>query len=481
MNKQKSLLWLLSLLLSLLLAAVPAMADAAAPAASPAPVEEAAPAAEAEEVADEEFVDAVPDEEAQDVLTVVEEDLDAEPSVDSEVAVEAEAELPEIEVVPSEPVAPETVLATVNGVDVTYAQVKKNYDSIISQYGNYIDVNDPEIAGMIKEMAVNYATTEEVMMQKAAELGMDKFTDEELKNMEQTANDAYQSVFEQYKAMFAGDGVSEEDQAKATEEFLSSNGYNKDDVFEQFKANEIFTRMMNETTKDITMEEADVKAAYDEKIQAAKDAYAANLAQFDTDNMNGETLYFIPEGVRAVKHILIMMDQTQAAELKTLQEQLAGMKEDDPARAETQAKIDEIMAPIQGKLDEVQQKIAAGEDFQGLIDTYGEDPGMQEGNGYRDTGYYLTKETKVFEVPFTEAALALEKVGDVSEPVLGSRGFHIIRYDHDVDSKEIEYDMVKEELKITELEVAKQEAEAAAVTKWTEEAKIETFMDRFTA
>lgn len=424
MDNRKSMLWILAVLMMAILACSPALADAAA----------TAEPAEAAEPAD---------------------------------------------VTPEEPLTLETVLATVNGADINYAQVKKYYDSIVSQYGSMMDVNDPEIAGLLKQMAVSYAVTEQLIMQEAAELGLDQLTDEELANMRQAADDTYQNVFDQYLPVFAAEGKSEDEQAQATDAFLASYGYTREDVFEQMKNNELYTRVMDTVTKDLTMDEEELKAAFDSKVEEAKAAYEKDKSAFDSDNMGGGIVYFVPEGVRAVKHILVMMDQAEAAELKALKTQLEGLEAGDPLIDEVQGKIDAMMAVVQPKLDEIQAKIDAGESFQSLIDAYGEDPGMKAGSAYAETGYYLTDATTIFEVPFTQAALALEKVGDISEPVLGARGFHIIQYDHDVVSEAADFDAVKADLEKTELAAAKQKAESDAVGAWTETADITTYVERF--
>jgi len=68
----------------------------------------------------------------------------------------------------------------------------------------------------------------------------------------------------------------------------------------------------------------------------------------------------------------------------------------------------------------VAQKAQNGEDFSKLIEKYGEDPGMKD----NDDGYYFTKGEMVPE--FETAAFAL-KEGEISEPVMSSYGYHIIK------------------------------------------------------
>ncbi|MBR3867666.1 MAG: peptidylprolyl isomerase, partial [Butyricicoccus sp.] len=62
----------------------------------------------------------------------------------------------------------------------------------------------------------------------------------------------------------------------------------------------------------------------------------------------------------------------------------------------------------------------AGEDFEALIETYNEDPGMEA----NPEGYVFTEGTMVTE--FYEGTLALEDDA-VSEPIESSYGWHIIK------------------------------------------------------
>lgn len=444
MNKIKFLALLMALMLAL--GAPIACADAA----ESAPDVETAETAEAADVAEDAEPAAVPAAEDQETA-----ELDVEPNT------------------------PDTVLATVNGAEITYEEVKYYYDAIVAQYSGMFDMSDPQISTVIKQMAISYAVTEQVVLQKAQELGVAELSEEDIARLVQEADEAYQGVYDQYLAMFAGQGADEEQQASATEAFLSSNGYTREAVLEQMKSNEVYQRVFATVSDGIALSEDELRQIFDGKVLAAKETYAENLAQFDADSGEG-AVYYVPEGVRAVKHILVMMDGAEAAELKSQRATLEAMAEDDEGLSEVQAKIDELMAPVQARLDEIGAKLDAGEDFQALIDEYGEDPGMQEGSPYRETGYYLSEATTTYDPPFQAAAMALTEVGQVSEPVLGAYGFHFIRYDHDLPSGEADFEAVKAELMESELSAKKSEAQSLAVEDWTNAATIETFVERFT-
>ncbi len=394
-------------------------------------------------------------------------------------AVPQETAAPEATSAPQPPLTPETVLATVNGQDVTYTQVSKYFNMMRQTYAQQMDMNDPEVIKLLKEVSTNYAVTERLILQKAHELGLDQFTEEQIQDFKKQADEAFeQAVTSSIPRFYTIEG--EDAQRKAAEEYLNTNGFTPETVAEQIQEGEAYKRVLESVSGGIQVSDEDLRASYDQKVEEAKAKYAQDKGQFDMDSMYGAEIWYTPEGVRAVKHILVMMDQAQAAELKTVLEQLAGLPEGDAGRAELEKKKEELLVGIGPRLDEIQQKITAGEDFQALIDQYGEDPGMREGAPNRETGYYLNDATKVFEMPFTQAALALGKPGDVSEPVLASRGYHIIRYDHDVPSGPVDFETVKESLRAAELDAKKQQAESDALTKWQAEAKTELFLDRFT-
>ena len=95
------------------------------------------------------------------------------------------------------------------------------------------------------------------------------------------------------------------------------------------------------------------------------------------------------------------------------------------AAAET-ARAD-CIAAVQDTLDEIQARLAAGEDFEALIAEYGQDPGMEDSDGY-----YVADGAINWVSEFTDGAMALANVGDVSEPIVSASGVHLIRYMSDV-------------------------------------------------
>ncbi len=82
-----------------------------------------------------------------------------------------------------------------------------------------------------------------------------------------------------------------------------------------------------------------------------------------------------------------------------------------------------------------------------------------------ENGYYVAAGAS-YDQAFLDAALALGEVGDVSDPVLGSYGYHIIRYEADVPSGAVDFDSVKEAVGSDALKAAQQTAFTTALDEW---------------
>ena len=276
-----------------------------------------------------------------------------------------------------------------------------------------------------------------------------------------------------------------------------------------------------ETSKDVAVTDDQVKAQFDTLVSQQKESYDATPTSYASAANNGSDVYYVPAGYRGVKNLLIKIKADKQTEidglkseltaaqntlssgndqleelraedtaeydeetLKSYNEQIAALEEQVAAAQttidETQAKLDTAteaaFAEILPIAQEVLAKAQAGEDFDTLIETYGEDTGMTtEPNKSR--GYLVCDGLSIYEQSFQDAAMALEKVGDISaEPVKTSYGYHILQYATDVASGEVEYtDEIKDAIYSDMLSEAQDAAYQAAVTQWVSEASVKTF------
>ena len=138
----------------------------------------------------------------------------------------------------------------------------------------------------------------------------------------------------------------------------------------------------------------------------------------------------------------------------------------------------EFLAEKQETIDEIRSRLEAGEDFRALINEYSGDTGMMEGtNGYKN-GYYVSSASSIWEQSFTDGAMALEKVGDLSEPVYTTNGIHLIYYDSDVQSGPVDIEVLREGLHSDLLSDKQTETYNATLEEWKNACTIKTWPDR---
>ena len=192
-------------------------------------------------------------------------------------------------------------------------------------------------------------------------------------------------------------------------------------------------------------------------------------------------------------------EPAEAEESEAESEEAEETEAEEPARTaeQIQAEIDEAQAKLpdlqkaveeaeaaclasqQEKIDEIYQKLEDGEDFEALIEAYGEDPGMQN-EPTKTRGYYVCSASTNWDANFTAGAMLLEKVGDVSKtPVIGGSGIHIIRYESDVQPGAVALDDVHDKLYDETLEDMKTEHFEEALDSWVEALKPEYHLDAF--
>ena len=131
-----------------------------------------------------------------------------------------------------------------------------------------------------------------------------------------------------------------------------------------------------------------------------------------------------------------------------------------------------ILDSVKATVDEIKAKLDGGATFEDLIKEYGKDPGMED-DATRAAGYPVHNDSILYDPAFRDAAMALEKVGDISEPVVGQYGVHILQYLRDIPSGAVELtDEMKDQFRETILHEMVVEAVHSAVDQWMDESEI---------
>ena len=365
-----------------------------------------------------------------------------------------------------------TVAAKYDGGVVSVEEVEEQYAYLVNMYAQYgYDISS--YADYYVEDIIRQIVEFRVQLQKAAELGLDQFTEEEEAAFAEQAQAEYDSMVEAYKSQFTG---TDEEVLQQTEDFLASQDYTVDTVIGYLKEDTLLNRVYAYAIQDVSLTDEAVSQEYDARVAADQEAFAADLSQYEDAVNSGTTVYYTPEGFRAVKHILLLPSEEAQTELDSLNSQLS-TAETDEDKAEIQAQIDAIFAEMEPTVEEIYARIEAGEDFDALIEEYGQDPGMQSGDS-AENGYYVSADSTAWVQEFTDGAMSIPEIGGVSDPVRSSYGIHIIKYVGDVASGATDFADVETTLRETLLSTLTEEAYSAALTEWVEAVHPEYYPER---
>ena len=343
-------------------------------------------------------------------------------------------------------------LAIVNGRPVDITEAKSEYDYYSMLYSLYGYGED--MLSELRNDITNYYVQLELVFEQYDKLELGKDFDMEAMKAEALA--AFESNVEGYTTYVRKEGKTEEQILQEAREMMEADGYGVD-YFERALYNqERILSVMEYYTADLSVSEEDVRACYDELVISDKTAFEANPAAYESAVSNGQTVLYVPEGFRTVKHILINLSEENVTRMRQLESELntvnlALAQADADIAALTAQKTalekeaDEIFATVEGRAQEVMNKLANGEDFIALMEEYGEDPGMMS-EPYKTEGYLVFADSQQWVTPFRDGAMALEKVGDISQPVRTTYGLHIIRYESDVISGAVAYEAVHDAL-----------------------------------
>ncbi|QUC66247.1 peptidylprolyl isomerase [Aristaeella hokkaidonensis] len=388
--------------------------------------------------------------------------------------------------------------------------------SMYSMFGYSYDVSDPENIEAAKNSAVDTLKTSLALTAKAKELGLDQLSDEELESVKTTAQANLDSVIASAKAYVEGGSEMDETAlAEAAAKMAEDAGYTLDAYIAQGTTDAISAKLKEYAVKDVAVTDEEIQAEYDSRVESHKSTYSESAGTWASAANNNSTLYYTPAGVRRVKQILIKFkdeDKTAIDDAKTKLNDAntavttaqakvdaaqgtvdtEGISDEDKAKAEetlsaakqeledadkallaanqavTEA-TDKAFANIDEKADAVLAQLAEeGADWQKIMDENNEDEGMKD----NEKGYAVATGMTNFDAAFVDAAMALEKIGDISPKTKGSYGYYIIRYESDEAEGPVALDAVKETLSSSLLTTKQNDAYEATKAQWVDEAGI---------
>ena len=406
-----------------------------------------------------------------------------------------------------------------NGV-VWLKDVQAAYDSVSAQYASYgLDLASYGMEETVKKDLVDSAVEDAVVKAKAAELGLDQFDEAALAEFEASAEATMQSYIDYYLGYYYPDAEEVTDEMRAeAEKYWTDNGFSREAYAESLQKDAINEAVYEYVTKDVAVTDEDVQAEYETLIAENQESYT-NDRTYNSDRNAGTTIAWNPEGYRAVKHVLIKFDDEQSALYSDLQSQLDSLNAEKDAIVEAQSateapeaeataeadataepesteapqrtleevnadiaacatEVEALYAQLMPEAEEVVAAFNAGTSFEELIEKYNDDPGMTS-EPIATTGYAVAAGSTTWDPAFTEGAMSIAEVGQISEPVRGSYGIHIIYYMSDVTPGEVALDEIRDGVAEVALNDKIESTYQAQVDAWIAEANVEYFYSNF--
>ena len=343
---------------------------------------------------------------------------------------------------------------------------------------------------------------------KLQDAGRNDFTPEEEENLKAAARNQYEQLWQGLwqRAQESSENFTE---AQITE-FMEGEGYTAEAIYEEYKASERRYRAIDLYCPGITLTEDMISEYYQTRfLDPDRERYENDLDLYEQEILAQKNeSFYTPAGYRAIQQILLSYPEEVDKRLKNEQARVnlaakavaqafqgvaeagisaeswddmvepraaydAAAEELHEAQQEYADKRRKLTLPlIEDTVGEIKAAHAAGIDFVSLINKYSTDKNEQN---FEKGGYPVHPDSKNWPEDFLNAVKALQKPGDISDPVLTDLGIHILYYASDIPAGAHELTAEEREtLNASALYYYQNQELEKLVAIWRDEYEIET-------
>ncbi len=301
--------------------------------------------------------------------------------------------------------AEEAVIVTVNGEDLAYSDYTAIEAAYLYQYeAAGVNLSNPETYAYLQDLALTYAIEQMLIRQDMRAQGCYEFDAETEAWFAETGKAAYAKALQDVEdAMRASDPTLLEDEVTVYAlAYAESLGVTEETYVDFYRTQYASAKYYDWLIQDNPITDADVQAAYDERVAQSKALYENDIPAFETAMSSGAEIWYKPDGYRSILQILL------------------------PAEGATAG---EKLQSVQPTVDTITARLAQGESFQALIAEYGTDTNFSNAD-FLATGYQVHPESVIWEDAFISAAFGADMTqpGSVSAPFVSDIGVHILYY-----------------------------------------------------
>ena len=346
--------------------------------------------------------------------------------------------------------------------------------------------------------ATEFVVQQRIIRQKVTDLGFDAFTADEESAFKADAQAQYDEGIESYISYYLSEDTAEarEQLKKQAEEFYAQQGMTLLTLEDNFRQSASINKLSSYLVGDYDPTQEEIEATFNQFGASYQQNYENNILAYEYNtNYYQQPSWYTPEGYRGIIHILLKPDselmenysrlssayeeQQSETDNELTEAQQPSASEVQPGQAEATEPVTDqmvqdakqaILDASKAEIDSIYDKLAKGESFESLIAQYGQDPGMQDVNNLA-VGYKVHKESVIWDPAFTAGAFSdkMMQVGDVGDPVIGSNGIHILKYQNDVPSGLIMTDAIHMEIMEYLKAVKENSAMVTAIGDWTKD------------
>lgn len=332
-------------------------------------------------------------------------------------------------------------------MEITYGEFNKQYQYYLKSYGIEDDTTS-ENADTCKEQRANIIDNmilTRIYLQKAKELGVAELSEEDRSLIDTEFNNQIDSMVKYYgeqalKSETDGDSssgessdsassdgsssddssggsrLSEEDViARGNEELdkmLAECGMTRDDLYVILENYIISANLFDETAKAVTYEDAEKE--FEELVEGISEMYASDQLFYYFQGAYYD--FWIPDGSRMIKHVLLGFDEETLSKIEALRE--------EGKTDEANTLRDEKAAELAEKADEVERLLDENADFNTILVNYSSDAA---GSSESPDGYLVLPEDPRYDSAFVRTAFEIESIGGRARCNTDS-GLHIMIY-----------------------------------------------------
>lgn len=340
------------------------------------------------------------------------------------------------------------VVATVNGVEIKKRDVLAAYHS----YRYYYDLTDENEMtdayitnrNTLLEDCYNIIVEYEIIRQYAGEYTDVEVTDEMKKLIQEDVEGVVAAI--EAGAQTIVDGMAEKDPGM-DKEFALAQRIEDRKKYRGITTGEYEkTRIYERTVETVRSNISSGYEPTEKAIQNYYDTYQSIQRNYIIDNKSYYDQYaaesvnlYVPEGFYYVKNLLIAIPEEKRTEITNLR--------NDGKEEEADKLRNEELDKIRSKATEVMNRLQRGDSYEDLLAQYGEDPGMESGGQYAETGYRVYEGIRGYDEDFVNGAIALKNEGDISEPIESDFGFFIIKLMEKTEARDVPLEEVHDKIR----------------------------------